>query len=128
MRIHARPYLIDFQTGEPKEFAVSVVGIAPHKTFFIEEHVALVTDKSQAPIAVGQMIAHAAKEQALKDAVDEHGPQKAQALYMKGSIKVDVPVIPGVTAEGEWVNPKFGKPERLEAFRLKQPQTPSVKA
>lgn len=112
MRIHARPILISFESGQPTQYGVSVVGIAPHKTYFIEQDIGTVPDPALAPSLVGQFIHHEMMQKAIQDTVEKFGPERAQMLYQMGQIEVALPEIPGVTGPGTWENPRFGNPER----------------
>ena len=128
MRIHTRPAHINFQTGEVIAHSVTLVGQAPHKTFFVEKPMGLVDDVRKAPGLVGRFL----KDDAMQTTVDEMiaqgaDPQQLQKLHAQGKIVArPLPEIPGVTAPGEWVNPRFGDPERHRLLHSIKEQTVSA--
>lgn len=113
MRIHIRPAVINFESGLPVSYATSIVGQAPHKTFYIEEHVGLVTDRPDGPRLVGMHIKQDAIQSHVNHLIQEgHDPQQVQLDFQAGKLEFpELPVIPGVTTPGEWKNPRFGNPD-----------------
>lgn len=91
MRIKTKPAVTRID-GTVTAHTVSVVGILPREIFYVEEDVAVVEHPSAAPLAVGAFLRRRAER-----------------------MNQPVPEIPGVTAPGEWVNPRFGDPEAWRA-------------
>lgn len=127
MRIHARPTLIDFTTGEAKQFVVSVVGIAPHKTYYIEQQIGYVPDKQLAPSMAGKFICTEIQQKAMQEFVAKHGMEALQNMVKQDKpLPVQIPQIPGVTVPGEWKNPRYGDREKHRLlYSMKSPKQSS---
>lgn len=125
MRIHARPAITRFDTGEVSAYAASVVGIAPHKTWYTEQHLGLVPTREAACEKVAEKITDDLTEAAIQHAVDQYGPAQAQQMMMAGKISIKMPDIPGVTTPGTWENPRFGnrdKHHKLYSLKTRTPE------
>lgn len=102
MRINTRPVQFTLD-GTPTKFVVSVVGHAPHRTYYLEVPVGFVERSEQAPLLVGGFISHECQSNGLP-----------------------VPQIPGVTTEGEWKNPPFLRDEPPAASSERRSGRPAL--